>query len=150
MILWNATGRSSWLVRRMAKTTQRVTAVGLSKALQSTLEDYSFDVLEGIDGAGYRAMQNLVRLTKATAPVGYREQFRRSIAWKEINKSKGKFAGKTFVWYVKPPDHRLTHLLVHGHATKDGGRTKGNPFLENALEQVEKEYIKDVEDALKW
>lgn len=136
-------------MRLMAKVS-RVTAVGLSKVLQTTLEDYSFDVLEAVDGAGSIAIQELVRITKATAPVGYRKKFRRSIAWDEIYKSKGKFAGSTFVWYVKPPDHRLTHLLVHGHATKDGGRTKADPFLANALEQVEKLYIEYVEDALKW
>ena len=41
-----------------------------------------------------------------------------------------------WAWYVKPPDHRLTHLLVHGHVTKDGGRTKGDPFLENAVDSA--------------
>ena len=133
----------------MSKTT-RVTIPELGKVLSKTLEDYTLDVVEGVDGAGMNAIQNLVRITKSTAPVGFRKKFRRSIAWDEINKTRGKFAGRTFVWYVKPPDHRLTHLLVKGHLTRNGKRTKANPFLHKAVEQVEKQYIEDVEDALKW
>lgn len=134
----------------MGNYKSKVSITGLPKEMQTLLEEYTFDVMEGVDGAGHRAMQELVRITRATAPVGYRKKFRRSIAWTDIYKSKGKFAGRTFVWFVKPPDHRLTHLLVHGHATKDGGRTKADHFLENALKKVEKQYIEDVEDALKW
>lgn len=133
----------------MSKTT-RVAIPELGKVLSQTLNTYALDVVEGVDGAGMNAIQNLVRKTKATAPVGYRKKFKRSIAWDEINKTRGKYAGRTFVWYVKPPDHRLTHLLVKGHLTRDGKRTKANPFLHNAVEEVEKQYIEDVEDALKW
>ena len=53
------------------------------------------------------------------------------------------------IWYVKAPDHRLTHLLVHGHATRNGGRTKPDPFLHNALADVLPEYEKAVEEAVK-
>lgn len=134
----------------MSKTTRRVAIPELGKVLSQTLEDYTHDVLEGVDGAGMNAIQELVRKTKATAPVGYRKKFKRSIVWDEINKTRGKYAGRTFVWYVKPPDHRLTHLLVKGHLTRNGKRTKANPFLHKAVEEVEKQYIEDVEDALKW
>lgn len=134
----------------MAKITSRVSVPELDAALQQTLQNYNAHILEGLDGASYRAVDRLVKITKATAPVGYRKKFKRSISFKEIYKTKGKYAGRTYVWYVKPPNHRLTHLLVHGHATRDGGRTKADPFLQNALEQVTPQYIEDVEDALKW
>lgn len=134
----------------MSKSTRRVAIPELGKALQQTVDDYAQEVLEGVDGASMRAIQDLVRITKATAPVGFRKKFKRSIAWDEKNKTRGKFAGRTFVWYVKAPDYRLTHLLTHGHLTRDGRRTKANPFLHKAVEQVEQQYIEDVEDALKW
>ena len=134
----------------MAKINSRVTAVGLAEALQTTLDNYNAYVREGVDGASWRAADKLRKLTQATAPKGHRKKFRRSIAVKEIYKNRGKYAGRTYVWYVKPPDHRLTHLLVHGHATRDGDRTKANPFLQNAIDQVTPEYIEEVEDALKW
>jgi hypothetical protein len=134
----------------MSNIKSRVEVTGLTEALQTTLDDYSAKVLEGVDGASYRAADKLLKLTKATAPVGFRKKFRRSIAVKEIYKDRGKYRGRTYVWHVKPPDHRLTHLLVHGHATKDGGRTKADPFLQNALDKVVPEYLEEVEDALKW
>jgi hypothetical protein len=71
--------------------------------------------------------------------------FKKNIAWKEVNKGLG---DKKYVWHVKAPDHRITHLLVHGHATRNGGRTKANPFLRNALDQVLPAYEKEVKEAL--
>ena len=50
---------------------------------------------------------------------------------------------------MKAPCHRLTHLLVHGHETRDGGRTRPDPFLKNALDRVLPEYERDVEEAIK-
>lgn len=134
----------------MAKITSRVTVAGLSDAMQAELENYRASTQEAVDACSYRAAARLREITKATAPVGVRKKFRRSIDVKEIYKTRGKIAGRTYVWHVKPPDHRLTHLLVHGHATKDGGRTKADPFLQNAIDQVTPDYLAEVEDALKW
>lgn len=118
----------------------------LGDALSDLLGTYNDEVTEKVNDAGRKAGKKLVKLTKATAPVGYRGAFKKSIALKETD------AGhrmKKFIWYVKPPNHRLTHLLVKGHATKDGGRTKADPFLANALDQVLPEYEKEVEEAVK-
>lgn len=134
----------------MGKLKSRVSAVGLGKALQAELDSYNAYTQEAVDACSRRAADRLLKITKATAPKGFRKKFRRSIAIKEVYKQRGKYAGRTYIWYVKPPDHRLTHLLVHGHATKNGGRTKADPFLKDAIDQVEAEYIEEVEDALKW
>ena len=107
---------------------------------------YHAEVVEKLDVAGDAAVKKLVNLTRATAPKGVRGKFRRSISSKRL---KGDKRGSTHVWYVKPPDHRLTHLLVHGHATKDGDRTKADPFLENALDIVLPEYEEAVKEAIK-
>ena len=134
----------------MAKIKSRVTVTGLSEALQAELDNYRADTQEAVDACSWRAADRLRRITRATAPVGSRKKFKRSIAVKEIYKDRGKYAGRTYVWHVKPPDHRLTHLLVHGHATKDGDRTKSNPFLQNAIDEITPQYLEEVEDALKW
>jgi hypothetical protein len=91
-------------------------------------------------------MQKLVKLTKASAPVGKRGTFRRSITSteKQVNNCM-----MLYTWGVKAPDYRLTHLLVHGHAAKDGGRVPGNPFLQNALDVVLPEYENAVKEALR-
>lgn len=118
----------------------------LGAAIEQELTVYHKNVLERINALGSEAVKKIAKLTKATAPKGERGSFKRSITSGEIRKSK---RGNTYAWYVRAPDHRLTHLLVNGHATRDGGRTKGDPFLQNALEQVLPEYEKNVEEALK-
>lgn len=132
------------------KVISRVTVTGLSDALQATLDEYNYTVMQGVDGASYRAADKLLQLTRATAPEGVRRKFKSSIAIKEIYEERRKYSGRTYVWYVKPPHHRLTHLLVHGHETRDGGRTKPNSFLQDAIDQVAPEFMEDLEDALKW
>lgn len=117
----------------------------LGAAIEKELTLYHSRVVERINAAGAAAMKDLVKRTKATAPKGNRGSFKKHISSKE---EKGP-RGSRFIWYVKPPDHRLTHLLVRPHATKDGGRTKGDPFLQNALDAVLPEYEKAAEEAVK-
>ena len=117
----------------------------LGAVITRELTTYHNEVNEKINNVGRDAVKKLVKITKTKAPVGARGSFKRRIASREDDAGHGM---KTFTWYVKAPDHRLTHLLVHGHATKDGGRTKGDPFLHNALNEVLPEYEQKVEEAV--
>jgi hypothetical protein len=126
-----------------------VKANGLADAISQELTLYSNEVNARLDKAGNKAIKELERITKDTAPfdaTAYHRHYVDNIATtKEANR-----AGVTrFIWFVKAPCHRLTHLLVHGHATRDGGRTLANPFLQNALNRVLPEYEKDVQEAVK-
>lgn len=119
----------------------------LGAAIEQELTIYAEGVSDRVADAGRRSMQKLVKLTKASAPKGKRRSHYASrITFTEQDMKRGQ---KRFIWHVKAPDYRLTHLLVKGHATKDGGRTKANPFLQNALDQVLPEYEKEVEEAVK-
>lgn len=119
---------------------------GLGDAISELLTTYHEDVLEKVDKAGEKAVKDLVKKTKASAPVGARGSFKKNITSKRLAKT---LNTSTYVWYVKAPDYRLTHLLVHGHAKKGGGRTRANPFLQNALDTVLPEYEKAVKEAVK-
>lgn len=118
----------------------------LAGALSEVLGLYHEEVTEAINAASEDASKQLVKRTKATAPKGARGSFKKNIASKKLATSPN---GDTFVWYVKAPDHRLTHLLVKGHATKDGGRTRANPFLQNAMDEVIPEYTQKIEEVLR-
>ena len=118
----------------------------LGEAIEKELTVYREGVTERLDKAASAAVKKLVKLTKSTAPVGARGRFSQSITSKLLEKSN---RGSTYVWFVKSPAARLTHLLAHGHATKDGGRTKADPFLKNALDVVLPEYEKAAEEAVK-
>lgn len=112
-----------------------------SAALMEQLTLLHENVIEEVDSAGEAAIKKLVKLTKASAPE--REgSFKRAITYRKESEGYGRCA--KFVWGVKSPHHRLTHLLVHGHATRNGGRTAGDPFLEKALNSVLTEYEQDV------
>lgn len=117
----------------------------LAAAIQKELTVYSEGVAERVNAAGQECSEKLRKLTKASAPVAS-GSFRKNIAVKQMADSNGM---KKFIWHVKAPDHRLTHLLVHGHATVNGGRTKADPFLKNALGVVLPEYEKAIEEAVK-
>lgn len=126
------------------------------KAFERQLTIYSEEVNAALADATEQSMTKLVKLTKANAPVAS-GSFKKNITSDVRNLSKAKRAahgglhGRVVrsVWYVKAPDHRITHLLVHGHRTRNGGRTKADPFLQNALDEVIPEYEKAVEEAVK-
>lgn len=126
----------------MAKT---VKPGDLGAVLSKELAIYGEGVTERVNKLSAEAAKSLVTKTKATAPERT-GSFRKNIASKVLKQTP---RGDTYVWYVKAPDYRLTHLLVHGHAKQNGGRVAGNPFLENALNDVLPAYEKAVEEATK-
>lgn len=119
---------------------------GLGEAIAQELSVYHEDVTKRVDTLSEAAAKDLVKKTKATAPKGARGSYKKNIASKLTKKTR---RGNTYTWHVKAPDYRLTHMLVHGHATRDGGRTRPDPFLKNALDEVLPRYQRDVEEALR-
>lgn len=124
-----------------------ITPDRLHEAIKQELTIYHENVEERLREATRQSMDELVRKTRATAPVGDRGTYRKKIAGDFRGLKKGRTIKAT--WYVNAPDYRLTHLLVHGHAKKNGGRTKANPFLHNALDEVLPAYERAVEEAIK-
>lgn len=116
----------------------------IGNALTEQLTIYHEDIVRKVNAAGEDAVKKLVKKTKATAPVRS-GSFKKNIASKKVE-DKGR--GAKYVWYVKAPDHRLTHLLVHGHEKRNGGRVPGDPFLANACAEVLPEFEKAVEEAV--
>lgn len=124
----------------------RVTFATFSDIIGKTLNEYRDDVVRKVDEASREAVEQLVAKTKRTAPKKT-GAFRRHIAMKEQTITHG--YNKRYVWYVKAPHYRLTHLLVHGHEKAGGGRVPGDPFLKNALNEVLPAYENAVEEAVK-
>ena len=125
----------------------------LNEQMAEVLTIYAESVNEKLREVTTDAMKKLVKETRATAPVGRRKgQYKKHITadYSGTRKSARGIRGQNVhaVWYVKAPDYRLTHLLVNGHETKDGGRTTPDPFLQNALDKVLPEYERAVEEAL--
>ena len=130
----------------MANNNRTIGIADLSEALQEQLTVYHENLVEKIDAAGEAAIKKMVKLTKASAPIRS-GSFKRNIAYKKITEDWRE--PSKFVWHVKAPDYRITHLVVHGHATKTGGRARGNDFLANAKDAVLPEYERAVEEAIR-
>lgn len=118
----------------------------LGIVLRDELQLYHKETIDDVNAAGERAAKKLVKLTKKTAPKKT-GNYRKSLTF--VTKENRATGDKEFIWGAKAPHHRLTHLLVKGHPTGNGGRTKGDPFLENAIETILPEYEREVEEALK-
>lgn len=109
----------------------------LSAAIQEELGVYGDSIRDGVDKEAEKAIKKLVSDTKAAAPVGHRGKFKRAITYV---KGSGGVRSPSYVWGAKAPEHRLVHLLVHGHATRDGGRVGSKLPLASLLAEAEKEF----------
>lgn len=125
-----------------------VISVGdLTATISAELENYKREVIKGTKDEAKKAMDRLVRDTKATAPVGRRKKhYKNSIT---SRKEWENDLGIQYTWYVKGADYRLSHLLENGHATRNGGRTRATHFIKNASDPILEDYVKAVEEVCK-
>ena len=117
----------------------------LADAIQDQLDLFVQEKVSAINSVGQKAIKKLVKLTKAAAPKR-KGNYAKAIT--HTAKPDPVTGLQEFTWGARAPFHRLTHLLVHGHEAKDGGRVAGDPFLQNALDVVLPEYEVDVEEVL--
>lgn len=119
----------------------------LGEAIARELTIYSDNVIEGIKNEAKSHTKQLVKNTKETAPVGHRSKhYRDSITSKKTMETDRSIE---YTWYVKGSDYRLSHLLEKGHANRDGGRTPGTHFIQNASDPILEDYLKAVEEVIK-
>lgn len=121
--------------------------------LRDVLMDYALRNGERVDELTKAAAEQLVALTRESAPRGSRivhrdsgaarPHFFTSIAYKKLTASW--FGASQYLWYVKKPNYRLTHLLAKSHKTRSNRDVAGNPFLQNALDTV----LRDYEEAIR-
>lgn len=130
----------------MAKT---IPLTKLGDAIAEELTMYRQDAQERVNKAGRKAIKEVERRTKDTAPFNARAYHRHYVDLITTTSEKSRTGDETHIWHVKAPGHRLTHLLANGHETRDGGRTRADPFLANAVAAVLPDYEKEVEEALK-
>lgn len=129
--------------KRVKRRVVRIGDHNLDIALSGLLNMYCADVTEAVDAAGKEMIEELVELTAIDAPRDSGD-FRRAITSKTVKRP----TGNLYIWGVEAPLHRITHLLVHGHATVNGGRVPGNSFLSDALAEVLPEYERKVAEAI--
>ena len=128
----------------MSKTS--ISPADLGAAIAEILDIYCDEVVDAVNAEGEKAVNRLVQLTKISAPKRS-GRYAKSITYTESADPVTKC--KKYTWGAKAPHYRLTHLLVNGHPTVNGGRVDGDPFLQDALDEVLPEYENGVVEALK-
>lgn len=119
----------------------------LTDAINNELTIYSQHIIDGIKEEAKKSMKELVRQTKATAPVGKRKRhYKNSITSKKTEETD---RAVTYTWYVKGSNYRLSHLLENGHALRNGGRTTGTHFIQNASEPILEQYLEAVREVIR-
>ena len=122
-----------------------------SKAVIGILDDYSEDVAEEVRKAVDVTTRELVRETRKTAPrkaIGGRPA---GTYASHISSKVGRDTPYVYskLWYVRSPEHRLTHLLNNGHALRQGGRWEGTGFLTEASRTHSAAFEKRVKGAIR-
>ena len=121
----------------------------LSAEIDQELKLYSKEVTDNLKKVAKKYSSELVKRTKATAPVGDRKynKYRDSISAKKLSENINEIK---YIWYVdsKKSNYRLTHLIVNGHAKRNGGRTRENHFLRDAVNEIEQAYLKEIEEVI--
>jgi len=138
----------------MNRNQKLISPENLGSAIVEGLELYRHSVRLTVDRCGAKAINNLARKTKDTAPFNAKHHGRHYVDCIATKKTVDRTNGNTYTWYVKAPCHRLTHLLVDGHRIVDSkgnevGHASPNPFLKNAVEEVTEQYQNDVIEAVK-
>lgn len=113
----------------------KISISNLSKEINDILQDYNKEVISKTKKIIHEVSSDFKNNTKKDAPRGQRNKYYKHIDVKTTYES---INGVTDTWYVKDPEYRLTHLIKNGHQTRNGGRTKGNNFIDKNYTKAEK------------
>lgn len=121
----------------------------VAAAIDGVLLEYQRGISEDVKTGTLDTIKDLVKETKATAPVGTRaKHYKDQITYKKKYVSR---TGAAYLWYVKGSDYRLSHLLNNGHALRNGGRYRGTQFITKAHDKAVVEHEKRIDDIIaKW
>lgn len=123
---------------------------------KNILNPYSTQAQQAMKRGIDRTARNMVAETKATANQdggkwrGFPKHRPGGVFAKHHSyRGRGEGLRHYAIWYVRSPEHRLTHLLVHGHGLvifgrRTGRRTRGFPWLAMACERAQAEVVPNI------
>lgn len=117
----------------------------LAAEIAKELAQFSQEVVENVNVSSERVGKAAVKRLKETSPKD-KGDYAKSWAMK-TEPAVGQPHRR--ILHVKAPHYRLTHLLEHGHAKVGGGRVEGRPHIQPAEEEVIREFVAGVEEAIK-
>lgn len=114
----------------------------LAAEIEKILTEYGDEVQENVDEATQRVAKAGAKAVRANANSTFDGTGKYAKGWKSKFET-GRLSSQGIIYNGDLPG--LPHLLEHGHANRNGGRTPGRPHIG----PVEKQIIEDFEKAVK-
>lgn len=121
----------------------KVSVDGLEDAVRAELEQYASEVQEDVDSAVVRVARRCLAQIRRNSPKktgDYRKGWR-------LRTDKTRVSIREIIHNAT--DWRLIHLLEFGHQKASGGRVEGEPHVEPAEQQAERELLTEITDILR-
>ena len=114
----------------------------LTAEINKILTEYGDQVQQDVDEAAKKVTKAGVKAVKGNASSTFGGSGKYASGWTS-KFEKGRLSSQGIIYNGTVPG--LPHLLEHGHANRNGGRTPGRPHIA----PVEQQIIKDFEEAVK-
>lgn len=117
----------------------------LQAQVEELLDQYGKQCSEVVNEAVHEVSKEALKKLKKESPkrTGLYKK-----GWK-VKKNDDKFAANDILYGKEASTYAIAHLLEHGHATRNGGRTAPIPHVKNVEEWAHKALIDTVEKKLK-
>lgn len=122
-----------------------IKASNLADAIISELSKYSSEVMEIVKDNIHEIAEEGAEKLRETSPKGDNKQ-KYAKGWKASVEYESDHDVRMRIKNTTEPS--LTHLLEHGHATANGGRTTAQPHIQPVDEEVAEKLEKRVYNAL--
>lgn len=123
---------------------RRVRIDGLADAVMEELNNYADTTTTGVKTAVKKAANTVKKDIGESAPA---KSGRYAKSWRSKATKESSTALEMTVY--SPTRYMLAHLLEHGHALRNGGRTRAIPHIGPAEEHGEKQLTEDIERMLR-
>lgn len=124
---------------------KKVSVDGLADAVAEILGDYAETTEQGMKKAVRDAGNTVKKDISANAPVGHTGKYAKS--W--VVKTTKETANALEVVVHSRNRYQLAHLLEHGHAKRNGGRTRAIPHIAPAEQRGIEQLERDIERSLR-
>lgn len=123
---------------------RKVTVDQMEKAIMDELNEYANLAAEDMKSAVQETAKSVRKDIQSGAPVRA-GAYKRSWSVKKMNETSNSL---TMVVHSRNR-YQIAHLLEHGHAKRNGGRTRAIPHIKPAEERGEEELTRKIKEKLR-